>query len=425
MNVLFFLQVIISLLLLFDVVQAPPPTYTAASIGIPAVGISRDELVRHYYTIGYTAKQLMCLLLSCHNITLSLRQIRRILSRLHIRRMDRQHNVNDIIDALRRELECSGQNLGYRAMWRRLKTKYDIHITQKLVRQSLSILDPDGVDARSARRLRRRRYFSKGPNYLVHLDGYDKLKQFGFAVHGAIDGFSRKVLWLHVGFTNNDPRYIAQFFVEYVQRINGAPCVIRGDRGTENSLVRDIQLALRLNHNDTMRHVSFMYGSSTSNQRIERWWRHLTENSTSYWKELFKYLQDTGVFDNTNLIHIEALRFCFTRLIQRDFDLVLQEWNQHSIRVQNIDGLPFGKPDMMYYVPEMYNCEEQKMPLLYTQQDIDGVKRSFCKEYPPFGCRPELIDAVNVLVGNVNNFDLPESVEEALTLFESLIELLE
>ena len=45
-----------------------------------------------------------------------------------------------------------------------------------------------------------------GPNFLWHLDGYDKLKQFGFAIHGCIDGFSRFIIWLESASTNNDPK---------------------------------------------------------------------------------------------------------------------------------------------------------------------------------------------------------------------------
>ena len=29
-----------------------------------------------------------------------------------------------------------------------------------------------------------------------HIDGYDKLKPYGFCVHGAIDGFSRRIMWI-------------------------------------------------------------------------------------------------------------------------------------------------------------------------------------------------------------------------------------
>ena len=52
----------------------------------------------------------------------------------------------------------------------------------------LRTVDPEGVSARRSHRLSRREYHSKGPNFLLHIDGYDKLKPFGFAIHGAIDG---------------------------------------------------------------------------------------------------------------------------------------------------------------------------------------------------------------------------------------------
>ena len=34
----------------------------------------------------------------------------------------------------------------------------------------------------------------KGPDFVWHLDGYDKLKPYGFAIHAAIDGWVK----LHV-----------------------------------------------------------------------------------------------------------------------------------------------------------------------------------------------------------------------------------
>jgi hypothetical protein len=35
-----------------------------------------------------------------------------------------------------------------------------------------------------------------GPNFAWHADGYDKLKPYGFPIHGCIDGFSRRLIWL-------------------------------------------------------------------------------------------------------------------------------------------------------------------------------------------------------------------------------------
>ena len=48
----------------------------------------------------------------------------------------------------------------------------------------------------SRNRLRRRVYHSCGPNYVWHINGYHKLKQYRVAISGCIDGFFRKMIWL-------------------------------------------------------------------------------------------------------------------------------------------------------------------------------------------------------------------------------------
>ncbi|KAH3828422.1 hypothetical protein DPMN_130382 [Dreissena polymorpha] len=78
----------------------------------------------------------------------------------------------------------------------------------------MKAIDPNGVEMRKARRLNRRFYCAKGPNNIWHEDGYDKMKLFGFCIHGAIDGFSRKIIWLEVSDTNNDPKLIARYYLD-------------------------------------------------------------------------------------------------------------------------------------------------------------------------------------------------------------------
>lgn len=89
-------------------------------------------------------------------------------------------------------------------------------VRQETVRVLLKILDPNGVNLRKRRRLRRRQYFNKGPNYLWHIDSYDKLKPYGIAISGCIDGFSRHIMWLNAGKTASDPRVIAGYFISTV-----------------------------------------------------------------------------------------------------------------------------------------------------------------------------------------------------------------
>ena len=103
-------------------------------------------------------------------------------------------------------------------------------------------LDPDGVQAQKKKRLRRRTYAVPGPNHLWHIDGYDKLKPFGFSIHGCIDGFSRRLIWLEVGPTNKNPQVIAHFYIQDIKQLNGVPARIRCDDGTENRVIEPVHI---------------------------------------------------------------------------------------------------------------------------------------------------------------------------------------
>ncbi|KAF5273549.1 hypothetical protein FQR65_LT17130 [Abscondita terminalis] len=85
-------------------------------------------------------------------------------------------------------------------------------ITQEIVRELLSYLDPHGVEVRKRKRLQRRKYSNKGPNYLWHIDSYDKLKPFGICINGCIDGFYRHIIWMKAGTTASDSKEITQQF---------------------------------------------------------------------------------------------------------------------------------------------------------------------------------------------------------------------
>ena len=89
-------------------------------------------------------------------------------------------------------------------MWRLLVNDHDIRIPRDMVLQMMRIIDPEGVRQRKAHMLVRHRYYAQGPNYVWHVDGYDKLKPYGFCFNGAIiDGYSRQILWLEVSNSNN------------------------------------------------------------------------------------------------------------------------------------------------------------------------------------------------------------------------------
>ena len=129
--------------------------------------------------------------------------------------------VTEVINAVGEELRGSGNFIGYRQIHQRVLVDHSLVVARETVRIILKTLDPEGVLLRSRHRFRRRTYSVKGPNYIWHLDGYDKLKPFGFPIHGAIDGYSRRILWLRVMCTNNDPQVIAGFYIQCIKQIGG------------------------------------------------------------------------------------------------------------------------------------------------------------------------------------------------------------
>ena len=93
--------------------------------------------------------------------------------------------------------------------------------TKQVVELLLRELDPDGCQLRKRHKWKRRQYYNPGPNAVWHADGYDKLKPYSFPVHGCIDGWSRKLLWLVVTRSNNSPDNIGSYFLDAVKTCGG------------------------------------------------------------------------------------------------------------------------------------------------------------------------------------------------------------
>ena len=75
---------------------------------------------------------------------------------------------------------------------------------------------------------------------------------YGFPIHGAINGFGRKILWLTVSKTNNDPSITGKFYLDFVKAIGGCPTLMCTDPGTENGVMAAMQCYLRSNDNDDL-----------------------------------------------------------------------------------------------------------------------------------------------------------------------------
>ena len=167
----------------------------------------------------------------------------------------------------------------------------------------------------------RRIYCSNGPNDVCHYDGYDKIKQYGFPIHGVVDGFSRNILWLKVVRSNNNPIAPAAF----------CPNLLKTDYGSENGDIAAVHFFL------TESNLSHRYGAS---------------HALSAWViDYFKQLVHDGIFVPGNIVHMECTWFVYADFLQRKLDEVKNEWNLYTIRYTKGCQVS-GVPNHLYYLPE-------------------------------------------------------------------------
>ena len=85
--------------------------------------------------------------------------------------------------------------------------------------------------------------YCQSPDFVWHLDGYDKMKPYGFAIYGCMNGwvysltmyivamylrYSRKIIWLDVTTSNNDPNLVLHLYLLVVLEIYGTLCLLSG-----------------------------------------------------------------------------------------------------------------------------------------------------------------------------------------------------
>ena len=369
---------------------------------------------------GFTNAEIVGFLLLQHGIICSVRTVKRILRRLRLKRAGRNNEspIEHIVFAIVEELENScGSFMGYRQLTRRLRLKYNLQVRRDTVMKSLRIIDPEGVECRKRRRLKRRRYGTPGPNFLWHVDGWDKLAPFGIFIHGAVDGFSRRILWLEVNSTNKKPSIIASHYLNAVLQLEGVPRRLRSDRGTENTIMGNLQRFFRWHDPDDFAgSASFLEGKSCGNQRIEAWWSKFREGGGGWWMNLFKDLRDTGFYRDDCLIK-ECLKFCFLPVIRRELRLVVELWNTHNIQRQTRSEVEGGKPDVMFFTPEIHGKENYLVNV--DIQDVEACQEMYAENCVDYNENfEELVRLIKP------DYEPPSSEQEALKLYIEITDCL-
>ena len=157
----------------------------------------RDSLIERYFTLGLIYVEIISFLLLTHGISISLSQLKRVLRKKSLTRRRNYSDPAEVVSVVEMELQGSGTLLGYRLMHQRLRNDYGLVLDRETVRKVLKTYDPDGDERRSNHKLKRRKYQSKGANYIWH---------FGCIMDD--DGCNRRIMWLDLASTNNNPRVV-------------------------------------------------------------------------------------------------------------------------------------------------------------------------------------------------------------------------
>ena len=179
-----------------------------------------------------------------------------------------------------------------------------IHVQRDKVRKAIHAVDPEGVEQRKRKPIKRRIYQSPFPNYVWHIDGNHKMIRWRLVVHHGIDGFSRMVVFAKCS-SNNRATTVHEIFLQAIEKY-GRPLKIRTDLGGENvDIWRDMICA----RGEECKPV--LVGKSIHNQRIERHNRALNEQVTSVFRSEFYQLEGEGVLDINNDLDIFCLHLVY------------------------------------------------------------------------------------------------------------------
>ena len=97
-------------------------------------------------------------------------------------------------------------------------------------------------------------------------------------------------------------------------------------------------------------------GRSVHNQRIERLWRDLFTGCTYIFYNLFCFMEECGILDHSNELHLTALHYVFVPRINRHLALFADGHNRSPISTEHNRS-----PEQLWIRGMLHNASQRKM----------------------------------------------------------------
>ena len=150
---------------------------------------------------------------------------------------------------------------------------------------------------------------------------------WGFVIHGGIDGFSRLIVYLHS--SNNDRmETVTHLFRSATERYDW-PSRVRSDHGGETVGVWQLMEEVR-----GPNRRSFLAGTSVHNQRIEHLWRDVFCSVCHIFYYTVQAMEESGLLQRNNSLHKFVLHCIFTPRINKALQSFAASWNHHPMRTE-------------------------------------------------------------------------------------------
>ncbi|KAJ7156781.1 hypothetical protein C8R46DRAFT_1004518 [Mycena filopes] len=253
---------------------------------------------------------------------------------------------------------------------------FNLNVPRRIVRETMLLNDPDGVDARypGRKKIKRAQLKAHGIWQELHCDGHEKLGALalqmggvGLPIYGMKDKWGGQILYLAVIPDDRHADVIGHVFLDFVEMYGAIPQQTTTDKGSETGNIYAFTTSLKTVYApniDLVRYPACVCLSSTNNTPIEGLWHWFQDQCG---KNLQLYLQITmgrneGIFNPNNPIHVLLFNWIWPPIVQGELDHFKGEldhfterWNSHVIRRQRNKLMPSGvSPNELYAHPEFY-----------------------------------------------------------------------